>query len=47
MLERRDEVGFILPEGRQLPVLHFQSVCSHVGVSGRGKKRIHNDGEGV
>lgn len=47
MLERRDEVGFILPEGRQLCVLSFQSVCSHVDVSGRGKKRMCNDGEGV
>lgn len=47
MLERRDEVGFILPEGRELCVFHFQSVCSHVGVSGRGKKRMYNDGEGI
>lgn len=47
MLERRDEVGFIPPEGRQLCVLSFQSACSRVGVSGREKKRMYNDGEGI
>lgn len=47
MLERRDEVGFIPPEGRQLRVLSFQSVSLHVDVSGRGKKRMYKDGEGI
>lgn len=47
MLERWDEVGFIPPEGRQLCVLSFQSVCPRVGVSGRENKRMCNDGEGI